>query len=213
MRVPGPGRTAPGGVTKPEIRAAVLLALLLAGCQKGPASAPVRPAPTAVPAVDLRSAIGVAVQKSDRACLDIRDGSLAAGRRLRFVTSSTPQTAGELEITGPVDQACSATDQTTPGLHHYGFKVVSGSLPKSVPAFALSGTGGTLTTGESLVTVDLDGDGAPESFRACTSTEGVHLTVWTGEPLKGRRRWHTYYYLGYDVEPSCTEADTRADGP
>jgi len=57
---------------------------------------------------------------------------------------------------------------------------------------------------------DLDGDGKPESFKACTSSEGVHLTVWSGTPLKagGVRRWHAYYYLDYDTEPSCSPGET-----
>ena len=39
------------------------------------------------------------------------------------------------------------------------------------------------------VAADLDGDGVLETFRACTTREGVHLTVWSGEPLKGKRVW------------------------
>jgi hypothetical protein len=54
---------------------------------------------------------------------------------------------------------------------------------------------------------DLDRDGAREDYRACTSSEGVHLTVWAGEALRSRRVWHHYHYLGYDVEPNCVEAD------
>ena len=54
---------------------------------------------------------------------------------------------------------------------------------------------------------DLDGDGRPESYRACTSSEGVHLSVWAGEALRSARVWHHYHYLGYDVEPSCVDAD------
>ena len=54
---------------------------------------------------------------------------------------------------------------------------------------------------------DLDADGAPETFRSCTRQEGVHLTVWSGPALLSPRRWHYYYYLGNDVEPTCEEAD------
>jgi hypothetical protein len=57
------------------------------------------------------------------------------------------------------------------------------------------------------VQVDLDGDGRREFFRDCTSNEGIHLTVWSGKPLSGKRRWHFYYYLGYDVVPSCKRKD------
>jgi hypothetical protein len=46
-------------------------------------------------------------------------------------------------------------------------------------------------------------------IRSCTSYEGLHLTVWTGAPLRSRRLWHEYYYLGFDVEPSCEDEDTR----
>jgi len=45
------------------------------------------------------------------------------------------------------------------------------------------------------------------NFRNCTSGEGMHLTVWSGKPLIGKRFWHAYHYLGYDVEPNCTPMD------
>jgi hypothetical protein len=46
-------------------------------------------------------------------------------------------------------------------------------------------------------------------FRSCSSFEGLHFTAWTGGALKGKRIWHSYYYLGYDVEPTCIEADFK----
>jgi hypothetical protein len=49
---------------------------------------------------------------------------------------------------------------------------------------------------------DLDGDGAAETVTECTSLEGVHVVVSPGE---GKSSWHAYYYLGYDVEPTCPE--------
>jgi hypothetical protein len=55
--------------------------------------------------------------------------------------------------------------------------------------------------------VDLDRDGRREYFRDCTSTEGVHLTIWSGKPLKGTRLWTWYYYPGYGVVPDCTVKD------
>jgi hypothetical protein len=54
---------------------------------------------------------------------------------------------------------------------------------------------------------DVDRNGDPDTYRSCTSSEGVHLTVWSGEALRSRRLWHYYYYLGYDTEPNCVEAD------
>jgi hypothetical protein len=43
--------------------------------------------------------------------------------------------------------------------------------------------------------------------RSCTSSEGLHLTLWSGVPLRTSRLWHAYWYLGYDVEPDCRPAD------
>ena len=48
------------------------------------------------------------------------------------------------------------------------------------------------------------GAAAPLQFRQCTSQEGLHLTAWRGN----RRTWHEYWYLGYDVEPTCSEKES-----
>ena len=173
------------------------LVLLLGACHKPP--------------FDYAAGIGVAVALPERSCLDIRNGALSAGQRLHFVTASSPQTEGELEISGRVDQACTAADQNSPGLYHYGFKVVRGSLERADPAIALANIRGTLSASGPRITGDVDGDGQPESFRYCTSPEGLHLTVWSGKPLESRRRWHYYYYLGYDAEPDCKEGDTKSE--
>ena len=46
-------------------------------------------------------------------------------------------------------------------------------------------------------------------LRSCSSFEGLHFTAWSGGALKGKRVWHSYYYLGYDVEPTCIDADFK----
>jgi hypothetical protein len=55
--------------------------------------------------------------------------------------------------------------------------------------------------------LDLDGNGTPEGFRTCASGEGLHLTVWYGEPLATARLWHGYFYLGFDTESDCAVQD------
>jgi hypothetical protein len=55
--------------------------------------------------------------------------------------------------------------------------------------------------------LDLDGNGTPEGFRSCASGEGLHLTMWYGEPLTTARLWHGYFYLGYDTESDCADQD------
>lgn len=58
-----------------------------------------------------------------------------------------------------------------------------------------------------MATIDLNEDGKNEYFRECTSNEGLHLTVWTGKPLKGKRIWHSYYNFSYDTKPNCKVKD------
>lgn len=73
--------------------------------------------------------------------------------------------------------------------------------------FGIIASPSVFSTKGSEVVADLDRDGVHETFRHCTSHEGVHLTIWSGQPLTGSRRWHAYFYLGYETEPSCVERD------
>src|SRR5688572_4398444 len=61
------------------------------------------------------------------------------------------------------------------------------------------------------VTIALEPGQPPIRFRFCASTEGLHATAWAGVPLASPRRWHAYYYLGYDVDPSCQESEYEPD--
>jgi hypothetical protein len=49
-------------------------------------------------------------------------------------------------------------------------------------------------------------------FVSCTSSEGLHLGAWATPRPVGTPLWHAYFYLGYDTEPDCLEAETR-DAP
>ena len=51
--------------------------------------------------------------------------------------------------------------------------------------------------------IDLTGDGRPETFTQCATSEGVSFRVWSGTPYQGLPLWSGYYYLGYDVEANC----------
>jgi hypothetical protein len=73
--------------------------------------------------------------------------------------------------------------------------------------FGIIDSPGVFSPRAGVVVADLDPDGVRETFRDCTSHEGVHLTIWSGQPLTGSRRWHAYFYLGYETEPSCVERD------
>jgi len=56
---------------------------------------------------------------------------------------------------------------------------------------------------ESVDCKDLDGDGTPEYYSNCSSREGYHSIVRSGEGTSDNKRWHVYYYFGYEVEGNC----------
>jgi hypothetical protein len=170
-------------------------------CQNGPVR----------PMFNYPANLGLAVEKAGLNCLYIPNSGLAPGQRVQFVTSTNPQTAGEAEIVRKADDTCKDSGQGQPGMSSYSFKVIRGSLQMGAPAFAIANSNKPVTATANGVAVELEGDGQMAYFRACTSTEGLHLTVWKGKPLTGVRKWHSYYYLGYDVTPDCTEKETKSD--
>ncbi len=138
-------------------------------------------------------------------CMHHDGAPLAAGATIWLVQPDTPQS---LARAVPGTGACAPwPDRAEKALAP--LRVVGGALDRMRLSIAIVGWAGAPVLRGGIATADLDGDGVPERFRACTSSEGVHLTIWSGAPLTGRLRWHRYFYLGYDVEPDCTEADYR----
>jgi hypothetical protein len=75
--------------------------------------------------------------------------------------------------------------------------------------FGIIDSQGIFSSESNKLMVDFNKDGINDTFRSCTSHEGVHLSIWSGLPLKSSRLWHAYLYLGYDVEPSCVDEDFK----
>jgi hypothetical protein len=98
-------------------------------------------------------------------------------------------------------------DRSGPHDRFYGVRVESQVPRPGSVWFALLLRDGILKASPRGIEGDIDGDGMVERLRVCTSNEGLHLTIWSGEPLVGPRRWHRYLFLGYDVEPSCAPKD------
>jgi hypothetical protein len=167
-------------------------------------------------AFDFRSQLGVVdnVDRRGTFCLSIFNDSLAEGSAVIFILVHQPQRLEKATILKKVNQAC--TDSLPePNSSFYLLRPDRGEavfpdstnlLPASI---AIVGFNKPVLKGRRVVSVDLDQDGRPEFFRTCTSNEGVHLTVWSGTPLQGRRRWHAYYYLGYDTMPTCKAKDYK----
>lgn len=152
--------------------------------------------------------IGIAANRSGKACLTIHNSGLAAGERVILV-NPFKQTFAEARVRRRATDTCrdKADIDTAPATERYELRLVKGSLPSSGPAIAVFRPRSRLNRRGKDLAGDIDADGEPEYFRSCGSSEGLHLTVWSGSPLKGVLRWHHYYYLGYDIEPTCSDQE------
>ncbi len=138
-------------------------------------------------------------------CMVHYGAPLPPDARIWLVQPDTPQSVATAV---PGSGRCGAwADLTEKAL--VPLRVVGGTLDSMRLSIAIVGARTAPVLRDGVARADLAGDGVPERFRACTSSEGVHLTIWSGERL----RWHRYFYLGYDVEPSCTGADNRDPAP
>jgi hypothetical protein len=193
------------------------LALFVTGCAQPQAEELGRAAPEQVRFV-YAERIGLARFEPDGGgCLSIFNGGVRSGARVALIE---PRATGEpatvtVGIVGP--GSATTCDE------RLGYASPAGTAPV---LYAISGsTSASRPVGVFVAVLepppesaergnrgeaDLDGDGVPESFRLCASSEGLHFTVWTGTALPGRLRWHRYLYAGYDLEPSCTERDYAA---
>jgi hypothetical protein len=163
---------------------------------------------------DFASRVGTVDAKDGGApCLSISNPRLADGAEVSFVLPDRPQRVVSAVVEGKADGGCGRNPEAAdPGSSFYRLKLAAGARalkPDALlsPAIAVVGPARPVTAKRGVASGDLDGDGRAEFFRICTSTEGNHLTVWTGRPLVGKRRWHAYYYLGYDVVPDCKKKD------
>lgn len=143
-------------------------------------------------------------------CLNISNSNLSAGAPVSFILPLKPQRVGHATIEQKLTSSCSHDPTTDTQASFYSLKFAGKGVDLSEPmppAIAIVGSTTPVLLKRGIASADLDGDGRTEFFRSCTSNEGSHLTVWSGLPLQGKKRWHAYYYLGYDVVPNCKTKD------
>ena len=156
---------------------------------------------------DFDSSVGVVlVASNDEICMQIKNPHLKEGSRVKLVPLSRPQAIWEATVSKKLSGICSDPGFQD-GFDYYSLRLIKRQVKMIEIALGVVNPLKGMSLKKGLVSIDLDRDGQREYFRDCTSSEGVHLTIWSGQPLKGKRRWHYYYYLRYDVVPSCQKKD------
>jgi hypothetical protein len=149
--------------------------------------------------------IGLAEVFKDRLCIALPGLPLTEGSPVTLVRVDSPQRAALVVVERAVSTCEGMQRAMLPGPFYEATssRTVSGDDGFWV---AVAGRPATRQQGEQ-VTVAVNTTYPNARVRSCSSAEGVHFTVWAGQPLRSRRVWHQYYYLGYDVEPTCQPAD------
>jgi hypothetical protein len=153
------------------------------------------------------SQVGMAERFEDRFCLTIKNGNLAEGEQNRIIILENPQSIAEAIILKKLPNSCSTNPETDAEDSFYSLKLIKGKIELNTVALVIVNYAGKFVSKGGVVSADLNKDRQSEHFRVCTSNEGLHLTVWSGRPLIGKRRWHRYFYLHYDVVPNCKRKD------
>lgn len=73
-------------------------------------------------------------------------------------------------------------------------------------AFVEKSTNLRVTHGRGEVKIGFSSD---VTLRSCSSMERLHFTAWTGGVRNEKKIWHRYFYLGYDVEPTCKDPNFK----
>jgi hypothetical protein len=158
--------------------------------------------------------VGLVVTSQQRThCLAMEFPILKDGQRVVLADPRDSAAVVDAIVEGTHATLCPVDEMSyTP--HLYAVRVLGGVRPQPGSVwYGIAVAPGLLRArGEGEVLGDLDGDGVEESLRTCTSMEGLHFTIWTGTSVSGMRRWHRYFPLHYDVEPSCTERETLDPG-
>ena len=136
------------------------------------------------------------------------DSALAPGTPVTVVFTGIPQHFAAGRLAARKRLPCIPPSRTPPiDSMQYVVEIPRDTLDRrGVPIVILGGVPTPEQRGDT-VTIAIDRGRPPVRFGVCAGTEGLHTTAWAGPPLLSLRVWHAYYYLGYDVDPTCSEAE------
>jgi hypothetical protein len=147
--------------------------------------------------------LGVAVIQADgSACVTFRGASVRAGEKILLILFSPPRVV-DGDVRGKAPAPCDKTLIGDAQAYRVQLRYSMGGSEELGIAVFDAGARAEYHDGEFIV--QTREAKVPLRFRQCASGEGVHLTAWRGN----RRTWHEYWYVGFDLESTCTDEETR----
>jgi hypothetical protein len=155
--------------------------------------------------------VGVAsITAAGEGCVAMPAPPLAPGSTVTLVQPDSPQSVLAATIEQPAMSCADLEGGMISGPYYRVRQISSTASERGTVWVAFRGKLNARKTASGEIVLRLSVTYPNIQIRSCTSYEGLHLTVWTGAPLKSRRLWHEYYYLGFDVEPSCEDEDIES---
>jgi len=142
-------------------------------------------------------------------CLAIKHANLLSGTMIAVISLDSQQTVLTVPVVGPgsAEAGCPALledriKQNTQNARSFYLL----SLPPADPerlAVGILRNNLPMSNEITTFTADLDGDGKNDSVSSCDTSEGMKFSLWSGAVTTGKLLWSDYYYLGYDLKPTC----------
>jgi hypothetical protein len=146
-----------------------------------------------------------------RLCFEAADSTLPAGAPVTVVHATFPQYSTVGRLGDRSKSPCFPPPRASRDSMEYSVDAPGDTVGRrGVPIIILGKVAPSQMRGDTVL-LAVEPGRMSWRFRTCASAEGVHATAWSGVPLVAPRRWHAYYYLGYDVEQDCTPADYAPD--
>ena len=153
--------------------------------------------------------LGVAGTSGKQVCAALQAAGAHAGERVAVVDPTPPQRVRWATLEPDATGAC-ATWRSAADLPGRVFVLrlaaATGDDAGFIGIVVRGARGIALEGAKAVVRID---NATALHFLGCTSSEGLHLSAWPSASISGRPFWHGYVYLGYDVEPTCSDAGTR----
>ncbi|MGZ3374053.1 MAG: hypothetical protein ACXU9O_13110 [Gemmatimonadaceae bacterium] len=196
-------------------RIGAVAAVVTLGCGREPRTGEISGAARALTVIapDGSPRMFVADQDSSgtRLCFEAADSTLPAGAPVTVVHATFPQYSTVGRLGDRSKSPCFPPPRASPDSMEYSVDAPGDTVGRrGVPIVILGRVAPAQMRGDTVI-LAVEPGRISWRFRTCASAEGVHATAWSGVPLAARRRWHAYYYLGYDVEQDCTPADYAPD--
>lgn len=151
----------------------------------------------------LAAELGTAIQTNGRLCLAMALPAIPAHTAVIIIDARNRlQTA-----TGGIGGRADACPGMQPGMNAYALRAIKGHLADDVVLFGIIGAVQVLDHNGS-VTIRRRAGSQELTLRSCTSAEGVHLTTWRDAAMSSPRLWHSYTYLGQDLDASCSAKES-----